>query len=132
LRNADQETVSDAICFAACGAAAKVSASAILACTQSGYTAKLIAKYRPQQVVFGATTERRTLARMAPYWGVNPVLMKLGEDSKAEDEIARAMAAVRDQYGLKPGSRVVITAGLRSMKTGSTMLMEIREIPRNT
>lgn len=130
VKGTDRETVSDAICYAACGAASKISASAIVACTQSGATARLLAKYRPQQPLFGATTEADALARMVLYWGVNPVLMKLSEDSETEAEVTSAMAAVRDQYGLKPGSRVVVTAGLRVRREGATTLMEIREIPR--
>ncbi len=130
FKSPDQETVSDAICYAACGAATKVTASAIVACTESGYTARLMSKYRPTQPLFGATTKKHILNRMALYWGVCPVAINLVEEAVTEDEITRAMTAARDQYGLKPGARVVVTAGLRSGKSGSTMLMEIREIPR--
>ena len=124
--------MADAICYAACGAANKISASAILACTQSGYTARLIAKYRPQQQLFGATSETKTLTRMALYWGVQPLAISVGEGSSTEDEVTQAMSAVRDQFGQKPGARVVVTAGLRAKQSGTTNLMEIREIPRNT
>ena len=130
LKGSDREKVSDAICYAACNAADKISAAAVIACTQSGHTARLMSKYRPQQFLFGATSEKRALARMAPYWGVEPLLITLEEESSTEDEIAQAMLALREQYGIKPGSRIVITAGLRSKKSGSTNLMEIREIPR--
>lgn len=131
LRSSDQETVADSICYAACGAATKVGASAIIACTQSGYTARLMAKYRPQQPLFGATSERKALTRMATYWGVHPLAIRQSESTFTEDEILRAMNEVREQYGLKPGYRVVITAGLQAKQSGSTTLMEIREIPRN-
>ena len=89
-----------------------------------------MSKYRPHQVLFGATSERRALARMAPYWGVEPLFIKLEDGSTTEDEVAQAIIAVREQYGIKPGSRVVVTAGLRAKKTGSTSIMEIREVPR--
>ena len=130
LKGSDSKTVADAICYAACGAANKVSAGAIIACTLGGYTARLVAKYRPQQFLFGATSEKATLTRMVLYWGVQPILFPVSDDSTTEDEVVAAMCAVRDQYGLKPGSRVVVTAGLRVKKPGSTSLMEIREIPR--
>lgn len=130
LKGSDRETVADAICYAACGAANKVSASAIVACTQSGYTARLVAKYRPQQTLFGATSSAKTLNRMALCWGVHPIFFPIKEDSSTEDEVVLAMVAARDQYGIKPGARVVVTAGLKSGKIGTTTLMEIREIPR--
>ena len=130
LKGSDREKVADAICYAACNAADKISATALVACTQSGYTARLISKYRPQQTLFGATTDVKALNRMAPYWGVEPVHIKLEDESSTEDEVNQAMLAVREQYGIKPGSRVVITAGLRAKRTGSTSVLEIREIPR--
>lgn len=130
LKGTDQVTVADAICYAACGAANKISASAILACTQSGYTARLVAKYRPHQTLFAPTSTRKALSRMALYWGVEPVYFALKDNCSMEDEITSAMTAVRDQYGLKPGARVVLTAGLKTKKTGATSVLEIREIPR--
>lgn len=130
LKGSDRERVADAVCYAACNAADKVSASAIVACTQSGYTARLMSKYRPQQLLFGATSERRALARMALCWGVEPLLIGIDEGSSTEDEVVQALVAAREHYGIKPGSRVVVTAGLRAKKTGSTNIMEIREVPR--
>lgn len=131
LKSSDKEKVADAICYAASNAADKISASAIIACTQSGHTARLLSKYRPRQVLFGATTEEVSLRRMALLWGVEPVLINVEENFGTEDEINQAMLSVRESYGLKPGARVVVTAGLRTKKTGSTNLMEIREIPRS-
>jgi len=89
-----------------------------------------VAKYRPQQILFGATSEKRTLAKMALYWGVQPIIFPVEESFSSEDEIHAAMCAARDQFGLKPGARVVVTAGLKVKRSGSTNLMEIREIPR--
>lgn len=129
-RAGDKASVADAICYAAAGAAEKISASAVLACTQSGYSARLLAKYRPFQTLFGASSEEKTLRRMAVYWGVEPVLLKIAGEALIEDEVTRAMVTVRDNYGLKPGARVVITAGLKAKKSGTTNVMEIREIPR--
>jgi pyruvate kinase len=130
FKGQDRSTVPDAICFAAAYASSKISAGAVVACTQSGSTGRLMAKYRPLKPLFGVTTERKTLNRMSLYWGVEPVLIELAPDSSTEDEIIQALVALRDQYGLKPGSRVVLTAGLRSKSIGATNLMEIREIPR--
>lgn len=67
---------------------------------------------------------------MTLLWGVQPLLTKLTENTGLEDEINSALIAARDAYGVKPGSWVVVTAGLRSKKTGSTNVLEIREVPR--
>ena len=132
LRHSDRANVSDAICYAACNAAEKISATAILACTESGLTAKLMAKYRPNQPLYGATSQKKSLARMALFWGVEPIYIELDKDAGIESEIREAMLAIRDNYDSKPGSRVVVTAGLRTKSTGSTNVMEIREIPRSS
>ncbi|MCB0324252.1 MAG: pyruvate kinase [Bdellovibrionales bacterium] len=130
-KRSDREKVADAVCYAACNAADKIAASAMVACTQSGYTARLMSKYRPRQPLFGATSEIRSLNRMVLYWGVEPVYLPLGDEVNIEDEVQSALQALRDMYGIKPGSRVVITAGLRAKKKGSTNVMEIREVPRD-
>ena len=130
LKSAEISKISDSICYAAAGAAEKLSASAILACTVTGRTARLMAKYRPRQIIFAPTTNKKTLRIMTLFWGVEPIFIELNDQSETEDEVVQAMIAVRDVYGLKPGARVVITAGLRAKKTGATNIMEIREIPR--
>lgn len=124
-------SISDAISFAASNAAEKISATAIIACTQSGSTAKLIAKYRPLQTLFAATSEPKVLNRIALYWGTTPVYVETkGTELSTEEEVNLAMSAVRDRYGVKPGARVIVTVGLRTKKIGATNVMEIREIPR--
>lgn len=128
LTRSGSDVVADAICFAACSATDKVNARGIISCTASGRTARLIAKYRPKPPIFGVTTEQATLAQLALVWGIEPVLIQLeGEEA---DEIGTALRVVRDRFGIKPGSRVILTSGKRARKSGTTTLMEIREVPR--
>ncbi len=128
-KSSDRNAVPDAICYAACGAADKINCQAIIAGTQSGSTARLLSKYRPKQPLVGATNMKHVLARMALFWGVEPVFVPL-DSSSSEEEISAALETLRDQYGYKPGSRVVVTAGRTARKTGTTSIMEVREIPR--
>lgn len=130
--DSNRDAVADAISYAACNAAEKISAAALISCTQSGSTAKLIAKYRPQQAFFAATSERKTLSRISLYWGTIPIFVETGgeTDLSTEEEVGLAMTSVRDLYGIKPGSRVIVTVGLRTKKVGATNVLEIREIPR--
>ena len=132
VRSVDHATVPDAVCFAAYGAAAKVNATAILVCTVTGYSARLMSKYRPRTMLFAVTSEEKTLARLALNWGVIPVLIHNEDFTLTEDEIHNAMVTVRDEFGLKPGARIIATAGLRTKQSGKTNVMEIREIPRTT
>ena len=129
-KGTDQIKIPDAVSYAACFAAEKIGANAIMACTLTGNSARMISKYRPQQPIYGVTPNPKAIGRMAMYWGVEPVLIEEGEVQTLEEEVAQTLAAGRDVIGLKPGSRVVVTAGLKSKKSGGTNVMQIREIPR--
>lgn len=126
LKESDTETIPDAVAYAAAAAAKKVSASAIVACTETGNSARLIAKYRPQQPLFGASSSKRAIRRMCLYWGVQPVLFLSPENH--ERELETALEQVQAVGRFENGSRAVITAGLNVRTPGSTSLLEIREL----
>jgi phenylacetate-CoA ligase len=99
--------VPDAIAYAACAAAIKTSARAIIACTETGTSARLVAKYRPQQPLYGLSRKESALRKMALYWGVHPISFASGETHL--DEIDTALKAVQDREGLPNNTRAVVT-----------------------
>jgi pyruvate kinase len=127
----ESTNVADSICYAACNAVAKLGASAILVCTHTGRSAKLMAKYRPRFPLIAVTEDLRARDRMSLVWGVEPLAISLPGEVTTDEEVLNALLAARDQYGIKPGARVVVTAGLRTKKAGSTNILQVREIPRN-
>ena len=126
LRDADRETVPDAVAYAAAAAAVKVGASSIVACTETGNSARLVAKYRPQQPLYGASPREATLRRMALYWGVQPILLEQTETR--EQELDNAGQNIKLREGLPAGAKMVILGGTAAGKPGSTSILEIREI----
>lgn len=126
LRDSDRATVPDAVAYAACAAAIKVGANAIIACTETGNTARLVAKYRPQQALYGASTSDETLRRMALFWGVTP--LKLASANTPEDEIIGACSVVQKRENLPDGSRAVVTGGAFVRTPGATSIIQIREM----
>ncbi len=126
LRNSDTYTVPDAIAYAACAAANKTSAQAIIACTETGTSARLAAKYRPQQPLYGLSRKESALRKMALYWGVHPISFPSGETHR--DEIDSALKTVQDLERLPNNSRAVITGGLHTRVPGSTSVLEVREM----
>lgn len=126
LRESDRATLPDAVAYAACAASIKVNAAALVACTQTGTSARLLAKYRPQQPLYGVSSSAQTMRRMALYWGVIPITA--AETETHHDEIEFALKAVQLRESLPNGSRAVITGGLMAGKPGSTSVMEIREM----
>lgn len=126
LRNSDTYTVPDAIAYAACAAAIKTSAGALIACTETGTSARLVAKYRPQQPLYGVSRKETALRKMALYWGVHPISFESGETHR--DEIDTALKAVQEREGLPNGTRAVITGGRPTRTPGSTSVLEVREM----
>lgn len=120
------QSVPEAIMFAACGAADKCKADAIIACTETGTSARLIAKYRPYQPLYGVSSREETLRRMCLYWGVIPISCKPTETHA--DEIVTALSEVQSRENLPNGSSAVVTGGMAARNPGSTSILEVREM----
>jgi pyruvate kinase len=128
LRDADRATVPDAVAYAASAAAIKVNAAVIIACTETGTTARLVAKYRPQQPLYGASRSEATLRRMSLYWGIIPISCEPSDTH--DDEIETAARAVQIRENAPDGARAVVIGGIAVGKPGSTSVLEIRELIR--
>ncbi|MDC0358002.1 pyruvate kinase [Oligoflexia bacterium] len=122
-RETDFESVPDAIAYAASAAAAKIKGSVLIAPSATGATARLMAKYRPQSPLYGASSEETALRRMCLYWGVIPIPMAFTSDS-TEAEIASK--AVQLHEHLPNGTVAVVTGGLSGKTPGTTSTMQIR------
>lgn len=125
-RESLQQSVAEAIMFAACGAADKCKADAIVACTETGASARLTAKYRPRQPLYGVSSREDTCRRMCLYWGVFPIMCKPTETHT--DEIVTALKEVQIRENLSNGSRAVVTGGIAARNPGSTSILEVREM----
>jgi pyruvate kinase len=119
--------IPDAIAFAACGAARKVNAKAIIACTTSGTSARLVSKYRPSHPIFAVSTVEETLRRMSLCWGVIPMKVSVPADPK--DEISAALLAVQKYARFEPKSLAVVTGSGVIQTVGATNVLEVQELP---
>ena len=61
--------VVDAISHATCGMAIDVEAKAIVVCTLSGMTARMISRFRPQASILALTTSEKNRRKLALSWG---------------------------------------------------------------
>jgi len=116
----------EAIGQAACRVAGSVGAAAILAFTQTGSTAALVAKYRPQMPVYAVTPEQLVRRRMALYAGVRT--MRVDIEGDTETQIRSVEAAVLNSGLLKKGDVVVITMGSPVSDPGTTNLLKIHRL----
>lgn len=116
-------SVDEAVARSAVRTAEAVAADAIVTLTKSGGTTRLIAKYRPSQPVLAATDDERTWRALALVWGAVPLLTPAGDD--LDDLVAAALDQAVAEGHLRPGQRVVVTAGLPLRKTGGTNLVKV-------
>jgi pyruvate kinase len=127
-RQADQQySISSAIGYSACQAADLVDAAMIICLTQSGTTARMIARYRPSQPLIAVTHTEKSLRRLNLVWGVIPYsLHEFGDNM--DEAIADILSLVRRKGPVKKGDKIVITAGLPFHSRRGTNMLRIEEI----
>ena len=123
---ASSGSLTEAIGQAACRVAESVGASAILAFTQTGSTAALVAKYRPSLPILAVTPTTKVRRQMALYGGVRS--LKVAIQGTTEQQITSVEAAVLDSGLLNPGDIVVITMGSPLSDPGTTNLLKIHRL----
>lgn len=113
----------EAISHATVQIAQELDADAIVTVTESGFTARMIAKYRPKCYVVGVSRIPDRVRAMQLYWGVRPLL---GPSSDNTDEmIDLSLQCAREHGYVREGDSVVITAGVPIGKPGSTNLIKV-------
>lgn len=122
----DENTVASAVAQAATQIARNVGAETIVAFTESGNTARLISKYRPEQRIVAFTADGSTRRRMALFWGVTP--HTFDRKSYTDEEMA-AGAAILEREGVAgEGETVVMVAGVPPNVRASTNLVKVHHI----
>ncbi len=116
----------DAISHATCGMAIDIEAKAIVACSLSGRTVRMVSRFRPPVDILGLTTDERTWRRLALSWGVVPAMCDMFTSTDVLFYIAKNIA--RDTLGLERGDKIVITGGVTDGRSGNTNLIKVEEI----
>lgn len=116
----------DAISHATCGMAIDIGAAAIVACSLSGMTARMVSRFRPPVDIIGLTTSEKTWRKLALSWGVIPAMCEMYESADVLFYTAKHRA--REIMGLKSGDKIVITGGLVNGRTGNTNMLKIETI----
>ncbi|MBO7748398.1 pyruvate kinase [Paenibacillus sp. MWE-103] len=123
---AQQTTVTEAISQAVANSALDLNAKAIITSTESGYTARMVSKYRPKSPVIAVTPNEQVMRRLALIWGVIP---SLGTPAQTTDEMFDIAVQGGINSGLvKLGDTVIISAGVPVGRSGSTNLIKIHTI----
>ena len=112
----------DAISHATCDLAIDLGAKAIVACSISGATARMISRFRCPAPIIGMTTDERAWRKLSLSWAVLPVM---SEAFTSTDVLFYHAAAVAKRSGLaEKGDAIVITGGQTIGRTGNTSLIK--------
>ena len=116
----------DAISHATCGMAIDIEAKAIVACTISGMTARLVSRFRGPVDIIGLTTDEKTWRKLALSWGVIPKMCERFESTDVLFYSAKKVA--EETLQLCKGDKLVITGGIANGVSGSTNLIKVENI----
>jgi pyruvate kinase len=127
IKTAEQKaTITEVISQAAVSSSLDLDAKAIVVATSSGFSARMVAKYRPQSPIIAVTVSERIQRRLSLCWGVIPVL---GTQIASTDEMFESAIQSSLQSGIvASGDLVVVSAGVPVGKSGSTNLIKIQHI----
>jgi pyruvate kinase len=117
-----EKSLPEAVGCAACNLAESINASCIITFTQTGSTARLVAKCRPRRPILAMTPLEKTYCRLELVWGVVPFLSETMKDT--DEMIDRAIKIALQSGIVKRGQIVVITAGVPVGVPGTTNLIK--------
>ena len=121
-----QISVSDATAHAACLTAKDVNAAAIVTVSESGNTARLLSKYRPQQPIIACVMDEQVQRQLSLSWGITSLLMG---PAHSTDELIEMSTALAEKNGyLHNGELAVVTAGVPVGVSGTTNMIKIHMV----
>jgi len=114
--------VTEAVAQAAITMANHLNSAAIIIMTETGFSARLVSKYRPDCPIVAVTFSREVVHRLAMSWGIYS-FHYTGEDSD-EGRLAFALETAKRIGQVEPGDLVILTTG-PSRQAGSTNMIRV-------
>jgi len=116
----------DAVSHSTCSMAIDVDAKAIVACTMSGRTARMVSRFRCPVDIVAMTTDKKVWRKLGMSWGVTPVLVD--KFSSLDVMFYYAVGRVQQMLDLKAGDNVVLTGGPIDGSVGNTNTIKVETI----
>ena len=122
VKTSPVRTVANAVSYACCAMAEDLGAAAIITPSNSGTTARMVARFHPDCPVIAPTTSEHTYHQLGLCYGVVPARMEMSENT---DEMISTAVDVAYQAGMvKTGEIVVVAAGVPTGVSGTTNLIK--------
>lgn len=126
LKLMTKKNVSESIAYTACVLADHLNATAIVATTSSGSTAKHISRFRPESRLIAISPDKVTLRRLSIYWGC--ITGFVAEPKSTDEMLDKAVAAALKTHKVVKGDLIVITAGHPVWVSGTTNMLKVRQL----
>jgi pyruvate kinase len=117
--------VTEAVAQASITMANHLNAAAIIALTETGFTSRLISKYRPDCPIFAITSSMQVVTRLAMNWGV--LAMHYDGEGSDDDKIDFAISRAKEFGYVRDNDLIIMTAG-SSWQAGSTDLIRVLKV----
>lgn len=101
-------------------------AKAIVVCSMSGHSARLVSRYRPELPIYAATPDARVLRQLNLSWGVRG--LSVGKASTVPELIEQALSSLKKEKNISSGDEVIIVAGEPLGESGHVNLVELRKV----
>ncbi|MFP4030963.1 MAG: pyruvate kinase [Desulfococcaceae bacterium] len=118
--------VSESVAHASCALADHLNAKAIVATTRSGFTATQISRFRPRPTLIALSPERKTIRRLALYWGCIPSYVE--ETRNTDERLEKAAISAIGTGNVNRGDLVVLTTGHPVWAAGTTNMLRVKEL----
>jgi len=116
----------DAISHSVCGMSIDLDAKAIVVCSLSGMTARMVSRFRSPVDIIGLSVNEKTWRQLSLSWGVTPVMSEVYPS--VEVLFYSAAKMTKSVFGLREGDRIIITGGATTGKSGNTNTIRVETI----
>ncbi len=116
----------DAISHSVCNMSIDLQAKAIVVCSLSGTTARMVSRFRSPVDIIGLSVKEKTWRQLSLSWGVTPLLCE--EYPSPEVLFYTAKRIAKEAFSLKTGDTIIITGGNTTGETGNTNTIRIETV----
>lgn len=127
----NEQNISNAVCYSSVATAHNLKAKAIVAPSISGFTTRMLSKWRPNTMIIGLSPSMAAVRQMQIYWGVKPFHARRADSTDVL--IASSLELLKEKEIIENGDVVVATAGVvthtnRHKPAPHTNIMRVVEI----
>ena len=117
------KNVANAVSYSSCATALNLGAKVIVSATVSGFTARMVSRFRPNVPIIGVTPLEQVQRKMQLYWGVIPICVC--EENSSEKLLDKIEDKIKEKGIVESEDMIVMTAGVPVATPGLTNMMKV-------